>query len=205
MHKWILIVPQKHISFVGISVGGSEVLWQQNHLWPDWREAQRHHLYPGVWNVIQVRVCLPLSLKSSSVAAVCRMKSVWDPEKPVISLSWGNWKTRWATIPTSSGKRRLALEMIVAAPVSRGRCLTPVCRLHLLVSFSHKLANGKTRRVLSREEFRLLHYAGEVNYNVNGKPPPWAERGQKANKWSVKYYFKSLLFLFKNNDQKIIK
>uniref|UniRef100_A0A7N8YHM0 Myosin Ic, paralog a n=1 Tax=Mastacembelus armatus TaxID=205130 RepID=A0A7N8YHM0_9TELE len=32
----------------------------------------------------------------------------------------------------------------------------------------HKLANGKTRRVMSREEFRLLHYAGEVNYNVNG-------------------------------------
>uniref|UniRef100_A0A3B5LJX6 Myosin motor domain-containing protein n=1 Tax=Xiphophorus couchianus TaxID=32473 RepID=A0A3B5LJX6_9TELE len=34
---------------------------------------------------------------------------------------------------------------------------------------THKLANGKTRRVMSREEFRLLHYAGEVNYNVNGK------------------------------------
>ncbi|MEQ2186179.1 hypothetical protein GOODEAATRI_026085 [Goodea atripinnis] len=32
----------------------------------------------------------------------------------------------------------------------------------------HKLANGKTRRIMSREEFRLLHYAGEVNYNVNG-------------------------------------
>ncbi|KAG7282684.1 hypothetical protein CRUP_017610, partial [Coryphaenoides rupestris] len=28
---------------------------------------------------------------------------------------------------------------------------------------THKLANGKTRRVLSREEFRLLHYAGENN------------------------------------------
>lgn len=33
---------------------------------------------------------------------------------------------------------------------------------------THKLANGKTRRVMSREEFRLLHYAGEVNYSVNG-------------------------------------
>ncbi|XP_017291366.1 unconventional myosin-Ic-like isoform X2 [Kryptolebias marmoratus] len=33
---------------------------------------------------------------------------------------------------------------------------------------THKLANGKTRRVMSREEFRLLHYAGEVNYNVSG-------------------------------------
>ncbi|KAF7666571.1 hypothetical protein LDENG_00101030 [Lucifuga dentata] len=33
---------------------------------------------------------------------------------------------------------------------------------------THKLANGKTRRVMSREEFRLLHYAGEVNYNVDG-------------------------------------
>lgn len=37
--------------------------------------------------------------------------------------------------------------------------------------FRHKLANGKTRRIMSREEFRLLHYAGEVNYNVNGKLP----------------------------------
>uniref|UniRef100_A0A8C5DZN3 Unconventional myosin-Ic-like n=1 Tax=Gouania willdenowi TaxID=441366 RepID=A0A8C5DZN3_GOUWI len=34
---------------------------------------------------------------------------------------------------------------------------------------THKLANGKTRRVMSREEFRLLHYAGEVSYNVNGE------------------------------------
>ncbi|XP_072302492.1 unconventional myosin-Ic [Eucyclogobius newberryi] len=33
---------------------------------------------------------------------------------------------------------------------------------------THKLANGKTRRIMNREEFRLLHYAGEVNYNVNG-------------------------------------
>uniref|UniRef100_A0A8C5FQ98 Unconventional myosin-Ic-like n=1 Tax=Gadus morhua TaxID=8049 RepID=A0A8C5FQ98_GADMO len=33
---------------------------------------------------------------------------------------------------------------------------------------THKLANGKTRRVLGREEFRLLHYAGEVNYTVTG-------------------------------------
>lgn len=41
--------------------------------------------------------------------------------------------------------------------------------MHCSMSFSHKLANGKTRRVMSREEFRLLHYAGEVNYNVNGK------------------------------------
>lgn len=33
---------------------------------------------------------------------------------------------------------------------------------------THKLADGKTRKVMGREEFRLLHYAGEVNYNVNG-------------------------------------
>ncbi|XP_062844417.1 unconventional myosin-Ic isoform X2 [Trichomycterus rosablanca] len=33
---------------------------------------------------------------------------------------------------------------------------------------SHKLANGKIRKAVGREEFRLLHYAGEVNYNVNG-------------------------------------
>uniref|UniRef100_A0A3P9LMT0 Myosin Ic, paralog a n=2 Tax=Oryzias latipes TaxID=8090 RepID=A0A3P9LMT0_ORYLA len=39
------------------------------------------------------------------------------------------------------------------------------CHPHFI---THKLANGKTRRVMSREEFRLLHYAGEVNYNVSG-------------------------------------
>ncbi|KAG7275111.1 LOW QUALITY PROTEIN: hypothetical protein CRUP_009471 [Coryphaenoides rupestris] len=33
---------------------------------------------------------------------------------------------------------------------------------------THKLADPKTRKVMSREEFRLLHYAGDVNYNVNG-------------------------------------
>ncbi|MGH0125045.1 UNVERIFIED_CONTAM: hypothetical protein FKN15_043954, partial [Acipenser sinensis] len=33
---------------------------------------------------------------------------------------------------------------------------------------THKLADGKTRKAMGREEFRLLHYAGEVNYNVNG-------------------------------------
>ncbi|XP_036392066.1 myosin Ic, paralog b isoform X1 [Megalops cyprinoides] len=33
---------------------------------------------------------------------------------------------------------------------------------------THKLADGKTRKAMGREEFRLLHYAGEVNYNVTG-------------------------------------
>lgn len=33
---------------------------------------------------------------------------------------------------------------------------------------THKLADQKTRKTLGREEFRLLHYAGEVNYNVTG-------------------------------------
>uniref|UniRef100_A0A3Q3AVC3 Myosin Ic, paralog b n=1 Tax=Kryptolebias marmoratus TaxID=37003 RepID=A0A3Q3AVC3_KRYMA len=33
---------------------------------------------------------------------------------------------------------------------------------------THKLADGKTRKIMGREEFRLLHYAGDVNYNVNG-------------------------------------
>ncbi|XP_043910277.1 unconventional myosin-Ic isoform X1 [Protopterus annectens] len=33
---------------------------------------------------------------------------------------------------------------------------------------THKLADQKTRKTMSREDFRLLHYAGEVNYNVNG-------------------------------------
>uniref|UniRef100_A0A8C7Y0P7 Myosin Ic, paralog b n=1 Tax=Oryzias sinensis TaxID=183150 RepID=A0A8C7Y0P7_9TELE len=33
---------------------------------------------------------------------------------------------------------------------------------------THKLADGKTRKVMGRDEFRLQHYAGDVNYNVNG-------------------------------------
>ncbi|KAA0717237.1 Unconventional myosin-Ic [Triplophysa tibetana] len=33
---------------------------------------------------------------------------------------------------------------------------------------THKMANGKIRKAMGREEFRLAHYAGEVNYNVNG-------------------------------------
>ncbi|KAI7812507.1 unconventional myosin-Ic isoform X2 [Triplophysa rosa] len=33
---------------------------------------------------------------------------------------------------------------------------------------THKMANGKVRKAMGREEFRLAHYAGEVNYNVNG-------------------------------------
>lgn len=182
-------------------MGDSEVLWQQNHLWSDWREAQRHHLYSGVWSVIKVCVCLPLSLKSIRVAAVCRMKSVWDPAKPATSLFWRNWKTRWATIPTSSRKHQLVLETIIAAPVSRGQCFTPVCRLHLPVSFSHKLANGKTRRVLSREEFRLLHYAGEVNYNVNGKLPvrPLGSEVKRpiSDLWNITFSLKVCRFYLK--------
>ncbi len=50
-----------------------------------------------------------------------------------------------------------------------GLCMFVHPLVCVCLSFSHKLANGKTRRVMSREEFRLLHYAGEVNYNVNGK------------------------------------
>ncbi|KAL0994280.1 hypothetical protein UPYG_G00120170 [Umbra pygmaea] len=33
---------------------------------------------------------------------------------------------------------------------------------------THKLSSGKTRKAVGREEFRLLHYAGEVNYTVSG-------------------------------------
>ncbi|XP_015277390.1 PREDICTED: unconventional myosin-Ic [Gekko japonicus] len=33
---------------------------------------------------------------------------------------------------------------------------------------THKLADAKTRKSLGREEFRLLHYAGEVTYSVSG-------------------------------------
>lgn len=158
-------------------------------------------------------VFLPsLQLKSNSDAAVCRMKSVWDQGRPVTSLSWRNWKTRWATIPTSSRKQQLMLDTIGSSAAGVQR-LIPVGRLHL--SYRHKLANGKTRRVLSREEFRLLHYAGEVNYNVNGKFPlhlhaSWAQGTGSESVISVlTCYFHCLKsfvvffligFLDKNND-----
>uniref|UniRef100_A0A8C4NDE4 Myosin Ic, paralog b n=1 Tax=Eptatretus burgeri TaxID=7764 RepID=A0A8C4NDE4_EPTBU len=34
---------------------------------------------------------------------------------------------------------------------------------------THKLGDQKARKTLKREEFRLLHYAGDVNYNVTGE------------------------------------
>nr|XP_014350501.1 PREDICTED: unconventional myosin-Ic [Latimeria chalumnae] len=34
---------------------------------------------------------------------------------------------------------------------------------------THKLADQKTRKTFGREDFRLLHYAGDVNYTVMGK------------------------------------
>lgn len=50
---------------------------------------------------------------------------------------------------------------------------TVLCLLKLLCSLTrHKLADQKTRKSLGREEFRLLHYAGEVTYSVAGKCVP---------------------------------
>ena len=47
-------------------------------------------------------------------------------------------------------------------------CVCVFVCARLCVFCSHKLADAKTRKVMGRDEFRLLHYAGEVNYNVNG-------------------------------------
>lgn len=33
---------------------------------------------------------------------------------------------------------------------------------------SHAKGDTKTKKTIEREEFRLVHYAGEVTYNVNG-------------------------------------
>lgn len=33
---------------------------------------------------------------------------------------------------------------------------------------SHAKGDNKMKKTIEREEFRLLHYAGEVTYNVNG-------------------------------------
>lgn len=33
---------------------------------------------------------------------------------------------------------------------------------------SHAKGDSKTKKTIEREEFRLLHYAGEVTYNVKG-------------------------------------
>lgn len=61
------------------------------------------------------------------------------------------------------------------------------------------MANGKTRRVMSREEFRLLHYAGEVNYNVNGRlsfSSPVVEMFLLKHQWPQSRTNCSLVFLF---------
>lgn len=112
-----------------------------------------------------------------------RMRSVWDLERPAMSPFSRSWKTHWAAIPISSREHYLVSNIIktystnsllptASCTSSPVHVKTPTC-----VSFSHKLANGKTRRVMSREEFRLLHYAGEVNYNVNG------EMGFSITRW----------------------
>ena len=55
-------------------------------------------------------------------------------------------------------------------------------QLPLPVTPRHKLADQRTRKSLGRGEFRLLHYAGEVTYNVTGEDPgagspQWVGRG----------------------------
>ncbi|MBW03707.1 Unconventional myosin-Ic, partial [Eschrichtius robustus] len=48
--------------------------------------------------------------------------------------------------------------------------MAQACNLQLLLPVTprHKLADQRTRKSLGRGEFRLLHYAGEVTYNVTG-------------------------------------
>uniref|UniRef100_A0A668ASF7 Myosin Ic, paralog a n=1 Tax=Myripristis murdjan TaxID=586833 RepID=A0A668ASF7_9TELE len=62
---------------------------------------------------------------------------------------------------------------------------------------THKLANGKTRRIMSREEFRLLHYAGEVNYNVSGEL-------KFINSYTFKTYYRAAT-QFKNSLMKLME
>lgn len=58
---------------------------------------------------------------------------------------------------------------VSSVPACKAAAHTPLLMRCLCVFPSrHKLADAKTRKVMGREEFRLLHYAGEVNYNVNG-------------------------------------
>lgn len=55
-------------------------------------------------------------------------------------------------------------ELLNVSSLFPGKSTLFVC----VLPCSHKLADAKTRKVMGRDEFRLLHYAGEVNYNVNG-------------------------------------
>uniref|UniRef100_A0AAQ5Y0I5 Myosin motor domain-containing protein n=1 Tax=Amphiprion ocellaris TaxID=80972 RepID=A0AAQ5Y0I5_AMPOC len=106
-------------------------------------EAQRHHFHPGVYNNCQF-ICLTVYIMlyvPLSRVFKCNSVAVFQDEE---CLRPGE------TCDVSF------LEKLEDTVGSHPHFIT------------HKLANGKTRRVVSREEFRLLHYAGEVNYNVNG-------------------------------------
>lgn len=66
----------------------------------------------------------------------------------------------------------------------------------------HKLADQRTRKSLDRGEFRLLHYAGEVTYNVTGEDPKAMFPRGSWEKGSASPHVCSLPsgFLDKNND-----
>lgn len=155
----------------GFLVGDGEVLWQQNHLWPDRGEAQRHHLHSGMQDAF-------LSVQGKALSQTKTKKS---KQIMLIIAEWRVPETRrdlrcflFGKIGRHVGQPPAFCHVIYFSCgcfyfhmwlLPQQEKLTMRCSM----SFSHKLANGKTRRVMSREEFRLLHYAGEVNYNVNGK------------------------------------
>ncbi|KAF4012188.1 hypothetical protein G4228_003766 [Cervus hanglu yarkandensis] len=67
---------------------------------------------------------------------------------------------------------------------------------------THKLADQRTRKSLDRGEFRLLHYAGEVTYNITGEDPGAVSPRVGWERGSASPHVCSLPsgFLDKNND-----
>lgn len=100
-----------------------------------------------------------------------RMRSVCDQGTPVTSPSWRSWRTLLEDTRTLS--RQFSPRLCQQAPKRPSQpvyseAVINQLLLRLCFPSSHKLADAKTRKIMAREEFRLLHYAGEVNYNVNG-------------------------------------
>lgn len=106
----------------------------------------------------------------------------WRPL--LCTAGWGVSETgrrQWHHLPGEAGDHRrrtralchvslppVTLRSIISAGRARGLVCSSSEGASSVFACSHKLADAKTRKLMGRDEFRLIHYAGDVNYNVNG-------------------------------------